>query len=99
VEDDPETAFMIQNLLVYYVTPHIYPKNSSGLPMVEYAPIPGQTAEIRQFVTNWWSIPVNRTAAYAKLQYMVDRYSQHNDLVSASTIGLCAETYPLVGVG
>jgi len=99
VETDAKLASEILDLLIYYVTPHIFPKKSSNLPEVEYPALPGQEIEIRKYVTDWWDVESHRAAAYRKLQYLVDRFDQYNDPVSASYSGFCAETYPVVGVG
>jgi hypothetical protein len=99
VESDVEIQNMIKSLLEFYVTPHIYPKKSSGLPDEAYPLLPGQANDIWKIITDWWALPDNRAAAYAKLQYLVDRFDQHNDPQSESASRFCTEMYPVVGVG
>jgi hypothetical protein len=99
VEGDAEIQDMIKSLLEFYVTPHIYPKTSSGLLNEAYPLLPGQANDIWKIITDWWALPDNRAAAYAKLQYLVDRFDQHNDPQSESASRFCTEMYPVVGVG
>jgi hypothetical protein len=99
VEADTTIAALIEDLLVFNVTPHIYskklPDQTQGALLLQSE----VTAKARRIVADWWLAGDNQASVYAKLEFFVDTFDKDDHSQSKGRYGQCAETYPIVGVG
>ena len=86
---------MIQDLLKFYITPHILSKTKMD---VAFSLNKDELDSVQGSLESWWQNGDNRAAAYAKVQFLVDRFHKHHDPPSMTRSGFCAETYPSFGV-
>jgi hypothetical protein len=94
-KSDPALLGYFQDVLRYYVKPHIFAKNGG----VSEVPLTSEDEfAVEMIMNDLWGVADVRDRAFAKLEFLIDRH-QEDDVPPLGTYGKCAETYPVVGVG